>query len=163
MHFFEWVDNETYPRGKQVVPGLLRRLRAMEEKVEQRNVTSRIGSAVALYCQLRAPLFDLTVLFLGTHEQLSSGVYALIPSDERTKLKPKSLEWIFLSFESGVKGFKISDPLNQKKIHSGDVVFDEKTMPMINVKKPEAMEDIVEIKTTVTIPSWRVFRDTPQV
>ncbi|KAL6293845.1 hypothetical protein ACE6H2_001987 [Prunus campanulata] len=32
MHFFEWVDNETCPRGKQVVPGLLRRLRAMEEE-----------------------------------------------------------------------------------------------------------------------------------
>ncbi|CAL8149969.1 unnamed protein product [Prunus armeniaca] len=59
-------------------------------------------------------------------------VYALIPSDERTKLKPKSLECIFLVFESGVKGFKISDPLNQKKILSGDVVFEVKTMPMIN-------------------------------
>ncbi|CAL2237961.1 unnamed protein product [Prunus armeniaca] len=32
MHYFEWVDNETCPRGKQVVPGLLRRLRAMEEE-----------------------------------------------------------------------------------------------------------------------------------
>ncbi|VVA32700.1 PREDICTED: gag-pol poly [Prunus dulcis] len=29
--------------------------------------------------------------------------YALIPSDERTKLKPKSLEYIFLGFESVVK------------------------------------------------------------
>ncbi|CAB4283017.1 unnamed protein product [Prunus armeniaca] len=27
-----WVDNETFPGGKQVVPGLLRRLRAMEEE-----------------------------------------------------------------------------------------------------------------------------------
>ncbi|CAB4316479.1 unnamed protein product [Prunus armeniaca] len=32
MHYFEWVDNETCPRGKQVVPSLLRRLRAMEEE-----------------------------------------------------------------------------------------------------------------------------------
>ncbi|CAL2255855.1 unnamed protein product [Prunus armeniaca] len=32
IHYFEWVDNETCPRGKQVVPGLLRRLRAMEEE-----------------------------------------------------------------------------------------------------------------------------------
>ncbi|CAB4307313.1 unnamed protein product [Prunus armeniaca] len=32
MHFFEWVDNETCLRGKQVVSSLLRRLRAMEEK-----------------------------------------------------------------------------------------------------------------------------------
>ncbi|CAB4278602.1 unnamed protein product [Prunus armeniaca] len=30
--FFEWVDNETCPRGKQVVLGLLRRLRAMKEE-----------------------------------------------------------------------------------------------------------------------------------
>ncbi|CAB4279735.1 unnamed protein product [Prunus armeniaca] len=32
MHYFECVDNETFPRGKQMVPGLLRRLRAMEEE-----------------------------------------------------------------------------------------------------------------------------------
>ncbi|CAB4315112.1 unnamed protein product [Prunus armeniaca] len=32
MHYFEWVDNETCPRGKQVVLGLLRRLRAMKEE-----------------------------------------------------------------------------------------------------------------------------------
>ncbi|CAB4284691.1 unnamed protein product [Prunus armeniaca] len=32
MHYFESVDNETCPRGKQVVPVLLRRFRAMEEE-----------------------------------------------------------------------------------------------------------------------------------
>ncbi|CAL8117260.1 unnamed protein product [Prunus armeniaca] len=33
--------------------------------------------------------------------------YDLIPNDERTKLKPKALECIFLGFESGVKSFKL--------------------------------------------------------
>ncbi|CAL2247740.1 unnamed protein product [Prunus armeniaca] len=32
-----------------------------------------IGSAIARYCPLWAPLSALTVLFLGTHEQLPSG------------------------------------------------------------------------------------------
>ncbi|CAL8136545.1 unnamed protein product [Prunus armeniaca] len=32
-----------------------------------------IDSAVARYCPLWAPLSDLKVLFLGTHEQLPSG------------------------------------------------------------------------------------------
>ncbi|CAL2225114.1 unnamed protein product [Prunus armeniaca] len=34
---------------------------------------SEIGSAVARYCPLWAPLSALTVLFLGTHEQLPNG------------------------------------------------------------------------------------------
>ncbi|CAL2266554.1 unnamed protein product [Prunus armeniaca] len=42
MHFFKWVDNKTCPRGKQMVPGLLRRLRAMEEegRVKEENLRS---------------------------------------------------------------------------------------------------------------------------
>ncbi|BFG24560.1 hypothetical protein CerSpe_108340 [Prunus speciosa] len=89
--------------------------------------------------------------------------YALIPSDERTKLKPKSLECIFLGFESGVKGFKLWDPVNRKKILSRDVVFDEKTMPIIKVKKPEVKENVVGIETTVTESSSRVFEGTPSL
>ncbi|CAL2237111.1 unnamed protein product [Prunus armeniaca] len=58
--------------------------------------------------------------------------YAL--SDERSKLKPKSLECIFVGFQSGVKGYKLWDPVNQKKILNRDVVFNEKTMPMNKVK-----------------------------
>ncbi|VVA38246.1 PREDICTED: LOW QUALITY PROTEIN [Prunus dulcis] len=73
----------------------------------------------------------------------SQSAYALIPGDERTKLKLKSLECIFLGFESGVKGFKLWDLVNWKKILNIDVVFDEKTMSMIKVKKPEANEDVV--------------------
>ncbi|CAL2256255.1 unnamed protein product [Prunus armeniaca] len=93
----------------------------------------------------------------------SSNVYALIPSDEITKLKPKSLECIFLNFESGMKGFKLRDPVNRKKILSRDVVFDEKTVPIIKVKKSKAKEDVVGTKKTVTISPSRVFRDTPSM
>jgi len=49
-----------------------------------------------------------------------------IPSDERNKLKPKSLECIFFSFEKGVKGYRLWDPKNKKKVLSRDVIFDER-------------------------------------
>ncbi|CAB4286741.1 unnamed protein product [Prunus armeniaca] len=32
LHFFAWVENETCPRGKEILFGLLRRLRGMEEE-----------------------------------------------------------------------------------------------------------------------------------
>ena len=38
-----------------------------------------------------------------------------------------SLEFIFLSFEKGVKGYRLWDPKNKKKVLSRDVVFDELT------------------------------------
>ncbi|CAL8112606.1 unnamed protein product [Prunus armeniaca] len=40
-----WVDNETCPRGKQVVIGLLRRLRAMEEEGRAKEEQSRAVEA----------------------------------------------------------------------------------------------------------------------
>ncbi|KAI5339245.1 hypothetical protein L3X38_018517 [Prunus dulcis] len=89
--------------------------------------------------------------------------YALIPSDEKTKLKPKSLECIFLGFESGVKCFKLWDPVNQTKILGREVVFDENIMLMIKIRKLEAKEDVVGIKTTVSITPRRVFEDTPRM
>ncbi|XP_020415578.1 uncharacterized protein At4g04775-like [Prunus persica] len=33
LHFFTWVENETCPRGKEILPGLLRRLRGMEDEL----------------------------------------------------------------------------------------------------------------------------------
>ncbi|XP_034214494.1 uncharacterized protein At4g04775-like [Prunus dulcis] len=41
-HFFEWLDNETCPRGKEVLPGLLRRLRGMEEEIRARDEQLRL-------------------------------------------------------------------------------------------------------------------------
>ncbi|CAL9013849.1 unnamed protein product, partial [Prunus brigantina] len=89
--------------------------------------------------------------------------YGLIHSDERTKLKPKSFKCIFLGFESGVKDFKLWDPVNIKKILNRDVVFDENTMLMIKVKKSEANGDIVGTKTTITISPSMMFEDTPSI
>ncbi|ONI08697.1 hypothetical protein PRUPE_5G194900 [Prunus persica] len=34
-HYWEWVDEEICPRGKEVLPGLLRRMRAMELELNQ--------------------------------------------------------------------------------------------------------------------------------
>ena len=42
-------------------------------------------------------------------------------------MKPKSLECIFLDFEKRVKGYKLWDPRNKKKVLSRDAVFDELT------------------------------------
>ncbi|KAL6285884.1 hypothetical protein ACE6H2_010274 [Prunus campanulata] len=33
LHFFAWVENETGPRGKEILPRLLRRLRGMEDEL----------------------------------------------------------------------------------------------------------------------------------
>ncbi|XP_020259152.1 topless-related protein 1-like [Asparagus officinalis] len=52
--------------------------------------------------------------------------YVHIPSDKRNKLKPKSLEYIFLGFEKRVKVYKLWDPKNKKKVMSRDVLFDER-------------------------------------
>ncbi|CAL2237092.1 unnamed protein product [Prunus armeniaca] len=74
--------------------------------------------------------------------------YAHIPSDERSKLKPKSTHCIFLGFEKGVKGFKLWDINNRKKVVSRDVVFDETTMPLNKVESSREKKDDAEIKAT---------------
>ncbi|CAL2238507.1 unnamed protein product [Prunus armeniaca] len=74
--------------------------------------------------------------------------YAHIPSDERSKLKPKSTHCIFLGFEKGVKGFKLWDINNRKKVVSRDVVFDETTMPLNKVESSREKKDDTEIEAT---------------
>ncbi|KAI5330075.1 hypothetical protein L3X38_029472 [Prunus dulcis] len=34
-HYWEWVDEEICPQGKEVLPGLLRRMRGMEQELNQ--------------------------------------------------------------------------------------------------------------------------------
>ncbi|VVA33335.1 PREDICTED: Retrovirus-related Pol poly from [Prunus dulcis] len=51
----------------------------------------------------------------------------------------------------------------ETKILGREVVFDENTMLMIKIKKLEAKEDVVGIKTTVSITPRRVFEDTPRM
>ncbi|KAI5334937.1 hypothetical protein L3X38_025070 [Prunus dulcis] len=59
MHFFKWVDNETCPRGKQVVPSLLRRLRAIEE--EGRAKEEQLRSVEAKKKELQQKLKEIMV------------------------------------------------------------------------------------------------------
>uniref|UniRef100_A0A2N9FZT3 Uncharacterized protein n=1 Tax=Fagus sylvatica TaxID=28930 RepID=A0A2N9FZT3_FAGSY len=54
--------------------------------------------------------------------------YVHISSEDRSKLDPKSKKCIFLSYEKGVKGYKLWNPVAQKVVISKDVVFDEKSM-----------------------------------
>ena len=61
----------------------------------------------------------------STLEIFGCPAYTHIPSDERSKLDSKSLKCIFLGFEKGVKGYKLWDPINMKKIISREIVFDE--------------------------------------
>ena len=90
--------------------------------------------------------------------------YAHIPSDERTKLKPKSLECIFIGFEKGVKGYKLWDFVNKKKVLSRDVVFDEKTMPLNKIKTTEEKQtDVVEEATEFPLTKWVMEEDPAQV
>ena len=75
----------------------------------------------------------------------------LIPSDERNKLQSKSLECIFLGFEKGVKGFKLYDMANKKKILSRDVVFDEASMSKEEAKDDGKRGVVTEIPITTKI------------
>jgi hypothetical protein len=54
--------------------------------------------------------------------------YVHISGEDRSKLDPKSKKCIFLGFKKGVKGYKLWDPVAQKVVISGDVVFDEKSL-----------------------------------
>ena len=66
--------------------------------------------------------------------------YVHIPIEERSKLDSKSKKCIFLGFEKGVKGYKLWDPVAQKVVFSGDVVFDEKSMIKDFRKEEESQE-----------------------
>src|SRR5436190_10643897 len=75
--------------------------------------------------------------------------YVHIPSDERNKLKPKSLECIFLGFEKGVKGYRLWDPKNKKKALSKDTIFDER------LRAREADKEKVREKNYTEVPLSR--------
>ena len=51
--------------------------------------------------------------------------YVHIPSEERSKLDPKSRQCVFLGYEKGVKDYKFWDLMANKVVISRDVVFDE--------------------------------------
>ena len=52
------------------------------------------------------------------------------------ELDAKSRQCIFLRYHKGIKGFKLYDPMANKVVISGDVIFDEKAM-LQNTQKEE--------------------------
>ncbi|KAL0431218.1 UNVERIFIED_CONTAM: Retrovirus-related Pol polyprotein from transposon TNT 1-94 [Sesamum radiatum] len=54
--------------------------------------------------------------------------YVHVPSDERSKLNPKSKQFIFLGYKKGVKGYKFWDSVARQMVISRDAVFDEQFM-----------------------------------
>jgi hypothetical protein len=54
--------------------------------------------------------------------------YVHVQSGERSKLDSKSRKCICLGLESGVKSYRLWDPISKKKIVSRDVVFDKAYM-----------------------------------
>jgi hypothetical protein len=54
--------------------------------------------------------------------------YVHIPSEERSKLDPKSKQCVFLGYGKWVKGYKFWDPTANKAVISRVVVFDENSM-----------------------------------
>ena len=54
--------------------------------------------------------------------------YVHIPSEERSKLDPKSRQYIFLEYGKRVKGYKFWNPTANKVVISSDVVFEENSM-----------------------------------
>ena len=54
--------------------------------------------------------------------------YVLTPTDERSKLDPKSIKCIFLGYSTEVKGYRLWDLEAQKILFSWDVVFDQNHM-----------------------------------
>jgi hypothetical protein len=54
--------------------------------------------------------------------------YALISKDQRSKLDPRSKEYVFVGYGDGVKGYKLWDLTAHKLIIRNDVVFDESSL-----------------------------------
>jgi hypothetical protein len=54
--------------------------------------------------------------------------YVHIPSEEQSKLDPKSRQCVFVGYEKRVKGYNIWDPKANKAVISRDVIFDEDSM-----------------------------------
>jgi hypothetical protein len=59
---------------------------------------------------------------------LGCPAYVHIPSEERSKLDPKSRQCVFLRYGKGVQGYKFWDPTANKVVISIDVVFDKNSM-----------------------------------
>jgi hypothetical protein len=75
--------------------------------------------------------------------------YVHVQSGERSKLDSKSRKCICLGLESGVKGYRLWDPVSKKRIVSRDVVFDEAYM--LRKGEDEASTDSQKGKQVVEV------------
>ncbi|KAL0423499.1 UNVERIFIED_CONTAM: hypothetical protein Sradi_0884700 [Sesamum radiatum] len=87
-----------------------------------RSPQASVGAMVAEEVWTGNPIdFDHSRIF-------GCSTYMHVPSDERSKLDPKSKQCIFLGYKKGVKGYKFWDPVPRKMVISRDAVFDEQSM-----------------------------------
>ena len=75
--------------------------------------------------------------------------YVHVQSGERSKLDSKSRKCAFLSFERGVKGYKLWDPISKKTLTSKDVIFDEAFM--LKQNEAETCDDRPQKKLIVEV------------
>ena len=62
-----------------------------------------------------------------SHLRVFGSIAHVHVSDERrTKLDDKSESFIFIGYDSNLKGYKLYNPSNKKVVISRDVIFDEK-------------------------------------
>ena len=75
---------------------------------------------------------------LISHTQVFGSIaYAHVPDQKRQKLDDKSEKYVFISYDSSLKGCKLYNPSNGKVILSKDVVFDEESTWDWNVQEVE--------------------------
>ena len=65
------------------------------------------------------------------------------------KLDSKSKKCVFLSFEKGVKDYRLWDPISKKTVTGRDVIFDEAFM--LKQNEAEAYDDWPQEKLTIEV------------
>ena len=65
------------------------------------------------------------------------------------KLDSKSKKCVFLSFEKGVKDYRLWDPISKKTVTGRDVIFDEAFM--LKQNEAETCDDSPQEKLTVEV------------
>lgn len=63
--------------------------------------------------------------------------YALIPTNQHSKLDPKSKCCVFVGYDDSVKGYRLWDPSSWKIVISRDVTFDESPLLKSYIEKVE--------------------------
>jgi hypothetical protein len=92
-----------------------------------------------------------------------SRAWAHIPTDKRKDLEPQSVEFIFVGYPEGVKGYRLLDSHTEKFILARSVKFEEESLHDFSedpAKEPLVVTDEEESKTyssTSEQPSEHTF------